>query len=267
MRYAVLSDIHGNLTALKAVLADVERQGADRILNLGDILSGPIQPAETADFLMARDFVTIAGNHERQLLQARAGASIDPLTSDGYAAIKTGAEHAAWIGANPAFHWLEKDVLMVHGTPGSDLVYWLDTVTPGMGTHGSRGMREASAGEVADRLASGSLGAATAGLVLCGHTHIPRAVQCGSTLIVNPGSVGLQAYEDAHPHPHRTENGSPHARYALVERTPAGWNVEHRAVAYDWDEPARIAAANGRPDWAYALTTGRMPPPVATIAP
>ena len=266
MRYAVLSDIHGNLTALKAVLADVAQQGADRILNLGDILSGPIQPAETADFLMARDFITIAGNHERQLLQARASAAMDPQTSDGFAAIKTGAHHAAWVGAHPAFHWLEPDVLMVHGTPGSDLVYWLHTVTPDMGAHGSCGLRDATAGEVAQRLASGPLDAARASLVLCGHTHIPRAVQCGATLIVNPGSVGLQAYSDGHPHPHRTENGSPHARYALVERGPTGWNVEHRAVAYDWDEPARIAAANGRPDWAYALTTGRMPPPLATIA-
>lgn len=261
MRYAVLSDIHGNLTALQAVLADVGQQGADRILNLGDILSGPLQPAETADLLMARDFITIAGNHERQLLQARAAANIDPLTSDGYAAIKTEAHHAAWIGAHPAFHWLESDVLMVHGTPGSDLVYWLETVTPDVG------MREATADEVAQRLAAGSLDAGKASLVLCGHTHIPRTVQCGATLIVNPGSVGLQAYSDAHPHPHRTENGSPHARYALVERTATGWNVTHRAIAYDWDAAARLAQAHGRPDWAYALTTGRMPPPVATITP
>ena len=266
MKYAVLSDIHGNLTALKAVLDDVERQGAGRILNLGDILSGPLQPAETADFLMARDFITIAGNHERQLLQARAAAAIDPLTSDGHAALHTNAQHAAWIASHPAFHWLEPDVLMVHGTPGSDLVYWLDTVIPGMDGDGSRGMRDASAGEVAQRLASGALEAGKASLVLCGHTHIPRAVQCGATLIVNPGSVGLQAYTDAHPHSHRSENGSPHARYALVERTAAGWNVEHRAIAYDWDAPARIAAANGRPDWAYALTTGRTPPSLATIA-
>ncbi|RZJ04465.1 MAG: metallophosphoesterase [Haliea sp.] len=266
-KYAVLSDIHGNLTALEAVLADVARQGVERILNLGDILSGPIQPAETADFLMARDFITIAGNHERQLLQARAAQVIDPLTSDGYAAMKIGASHAAWIASIPASHWLEEDVLMVHGTPGSDLVYWLETVTQGMGIDGSRGMREATADEVSQRLASGSLQTGGASLVLCGHTHIPRAVQCGATLIVNPGSVGLQAYEDAHPHPHRTENGSPHARYALVERGNAGWSVDHRAIAYDWHAPAQLAAANGRPDWAYALTTGRTLPAVATIAP
>ena len=266
MKYAVLSDIHGNLPALQAVLADVELRGADVIVNLGDILSGPLQPAETADFLMARDFVTIAGNHERQLLQARASPDIDPIGSDGYAAMKTGAGHAAWIRGHPAFHWLEPDVLMVHGTPGSDLVYWLETVTPDLGANGAPGMRAASVDEVSQRLAAGDPRATQASLVLCGHTHVPRAVQCGATLIVNPGSVGLQAYEDTHPHPHRAENGSPHARYALVERAAAGWRIEHRAIAYDWDAVARIAAANGRPDWAYALTTGRMPPPVATMS-
>ena len=52
MRIAVLSDIHGNLAALRAVLDDVTAQGVDLTVNLGDILSGPLNPAETADFLI-----------------------------------------------------------------------------------------------------------------------------------------------------------------------------------------------------------------------
>ncbi len=67
-RLAILSDIHGNLPALEAVIADAEAQGCATFINLGDTLSGPLWPAETADFLMARDWPTIAGNHERQLL-------------------------------------------------------------------------------------------------------------------------------------------------------------------------------------------------------
>ncbi len=47
MKIAVLSDIHGNLPALRAVLADVAREGVDTIVNLGDIMSGPLQPATT----------------------------------------------------------------------------------------------------------------------------------------------------------------------------------------------------------------------------
>ena len=75
MKIAVISDIHGNLAALQAVLEDIERERVDQVVNLGDLLSGPLQPAKTADLLMAKDFVTIAGNHERQLLQAWDGPS------------------------------------------------------------------------------------------------------------------------------------------------------------------------------------------------
>jgi predicted phosphodiesterase len=67
-RIAILSDIHGNLPALEAVIADAEAQGCTGFANLGDSLSGPLWPVETADLLMAQGWPTIAGNHERQLL-------------------------------------------------------------------------------------------------------------------------------------------------------------------------------------------------------
>ena len=87
MKLAVISDIHGNLTALEAVLADIATQGVDQTVNLGDILSGPLQPAETADLLMARNFTTIRGNHERQVLALiDQGQPFDPLGTDGYTA-------------------------------------------------------------------------------------------------------------------------------------------------------------------------------------
>ena len=81
-RIAVVSDIHGNLPALDAVIADALTQGCDRFINLGDSLSGPLWPAETADRLIALDWPTIAGNHERQLLGKRERMG----TSDAFAA-------------------------------------------------------------------------------------------------------------------------------------------------------------------------------------
>ena len=68
MRIAIVTDIHGNLPALEAVAADIKRQGADLIVNLGDSLSGPLLPLETAQYLMSAGWLSLAGNHERQVL-------------------------------------------------------------------------------------------------------------------------------------------------------------------------------------------------------
>ena len=93
-RLAILSDIHGNLPALEAVLAEAARSNVDMIVNLGDILSGPLWPAETADRLMALNMPTIAGNHERQVLtqpseqMSRSDAQTVPLLT---------ARHTAWL--------------------------------------------------------------------------------------------------------------------------------------------------------------------------
>jgi predicted phosphodiesterase len=256
MKLAVISDIHGNLQALQAVLDDIAMQGVDQTVNLGDILSGPLQPAETADLLMARDFTTIRGNHERQVLALiDEGRPFDPLSTDGYTAGQVTAAHCEWIRALPASLVLDGgDVLLCHGTPESDLIYWLETTVPGFGAGHATGIRPATAGEVAERL--GVAGQAGHSLILCGHTHVPRMVQCGGVLIVNPGSVGLQAYDDEHPHPHVVENGAPHAHYAIVEKTGHGWQVDLRAVPYDHLAQSLVAAARGRPDWAHALATG-----------
>lgn len=78
------------MLALRAVLAGIARQGVDQTLNLGDILSGTLQPAKTAELLKTQDFVTIRGNHERQLLTllGQPAGHIDLFTSDGYAAAR-----------------------------------------------------------------------------------------------------------------------------------------------------------------------------------
>jgi hypothetical protein len=95
-------------------------------------------------------------------------------------------------------------------------------------------------------------------MVLCGHSHISRVVQLpGGRTIVNPGSVGLQAYTDDQPLPHKMETGSPHARYAVITEGAGGWTVEQVAVPYPWEKAARAARRRGRNDWAAWLETGR----------
>jgi predicted phosphodiesterase len=241
MKFGVVSDIHGNLPALQAVVADAG--AVDAWLNLGDILSGPLWPAETADWLMPRGWFTMAGNHERQLLtQALPRMS----RTDRHTAERLLPAQRAWLATLPPQLRPTPGLLCVHGTPTSDLVYLLETVTPD-------GLRGATPAEAAERL-----GRPDASLVLCGHTHVPRDVTLNGIRVVNPGSVGLQAYDDSLPVAHVVENGSPHARYAWVESTSTGWQVTPREVAYDWEAAAAQAQRHGRGDWADALRTGRV---------
>lgn len=248
---AVVSDIHGNLPALEAVIADLQAAGATGVVNLGDALSGPLWPALTADRLMSLGWPTLCGNHERQVLggRPRLGAS------DAYAAACLGPVHRRWMASLPATRWLADDLYACHGTPGSDLQYFLETVVPGWQRGGAPGVRAATANELRQRL-----GDVQAALTLCGHSHLSgHAVLDDGRQVLNPGSVGLPAYDDIHPHPHVIENGSPQARYALVRRDGEGrWIFDLRQVDYDAEASARQAEAQGRGDWADALRTGRV---------
>jgi putative phosphoesterase len=244
MRIAVLSDIHGNLPALDAVLDHAAVLGAELVVNLGDILSGPLWPAETADRLMALDLPTIRGNHERQLL---AGDVARMGESDAWTWPRLDPGHRAWLAALPTERPLAGgEIHACHGTPDSDLGYFLETVEPG-------GARRASDAEVAARA-----GDIAAPVILCGHTHRPRQHRLADgRIVVNPGSVGLPAYADDYPHPHVMETGSPHASYAMLAKGARGWEARLWAVRYDWEAAAARAEANDRPDWAFGLRTGR----------
>ena len=68
-KIAIISDIHGNILALKAVVEDINRRNIDRVINLGDHISGPLWPKETIEYLMLQDWIQIKGNHDRQLLE------------------------------------------------------------------------------------------------------------------------------------------------------------------------------------------------------
>ena len=249
MRVALLSDIHGNRWALEAVLDHLTGQRVDAIWNLGDILSGPLEPAATADLLMPLHLPTIAGNHERQLLacEVRAGGP-----SDQYAFEHTEAHHRTWLRGLPETAAPRAGVLLCHGTPSSDVIPLLETVE---GTE----QRPARRDEIDDRVAG-----ASARLIACGHTHVARLARTSDgRWIVNPGSVGLPAYDsefitDAGEQVrYFVDNGSPHAAYAIAEqRDAADWDVSFHRVAYDWEAAATVAARRRRPEWAYALRTG-----------
>jgi hypothetical protein len=67
MRIAVIVGIHGSMTALEAVLADIQRRNIDRTINLGDCVSGALWPREVCDLLMTSTNVTTRENHDRSV--------------------------------------------------------------------------------------------------------------------------------------------------------------------------------------------------------
>ena len=239
MRIAVLSDIHGNLDGLEAVVEDMRDRGIDHVVNLGDSLAGPLLPKETARFLMAQNWTQIAGNHERQMLALSPGSG--PL--DTYAHAQLDQTELDWLASLPAQATIDGEVLLCHGTPNSDLVALLEVAD-----------RPASRDAIATHLAG-----VTASVILCGHSHVARCLRVDTRLVVNPGSVGLPAYSDVYPIPHSIEAGSPDARYAIVEKRAAGWQAALISVPYDSSRMTRLARSRAFPEWASALTTGYLP--------
>ncbi|WP_245559661.1 metallophosphoesterase family protein [Amorphus coralli] len=245
----MLADIHGNVLALEAVLADLEaRGGADFIVDLGDRASGPLWPRETLDRLAQVECVAVRGNHDRQVATLAAELM---NASDRYTLDEITDEQRQALGGLPEEAWIGEGILALHASPASDTAYLLDRVDKG------RLVRD-RLDDIEVRLAKSD----DARIVLTAHSHRPDMVRLpGGPVIVNPGSVGCPAYDDDAP-PHVSESGSPHARYAIV--TPGAGEdlpeVLFVGLRYDHEAAAQRAEANARADWAHALRTGFMPP-------
>lgn len=245
MKYAILSDIHSNVYALEAVIDDTKRRGCDALINLGDILYGPIRPKDTYDLLMKHDFLTISGNQDRQIYESTSSEIAQNPTIQ-FILDDLGNEPINWLKSLPFDLQVTPDLYLCHGTPSSDLVYLLEDVS-----HGYPVLRP-------DEEILELLGTQNTKLVCCGHTHIPRLVTLSSGVsVLNPGSVGLQAYTDEEPFIHSMENYNDRASYSIVEELNGEWQVEHVRVPYDVAGAINECLARGRTDWAHFLKTGR----------
>jgi predicted phosphodiesterase len=250
MRIAVLADIHGNVLALDAVLDDLERRGgADITVDLGDCVSGPLWPRETMERLQALNLPTVRGNHDRRVAQDPADETMWP--SDRYAHEQlTPAQREALLGL-PLTLEIAPGVIAFHARPDHDEKYLADAIVDGQ-------LVRAPLAAIRRRLKS--LDPACQ-LVLCGHSHRSELIRIlGGPIIFNPGSVGCPAYDDDTPPAHVSEQGTPHARYGIVELQGDGRpsRFESIAVTYDHEAAARQAEGVGRPEWAHALRTGFM---------
>ena len=244
-----MADVHGNALALEAVLRDAEHRGVERLVDLGDTLYGPLRPLEAYHLFRRAPLVAgVAGNQDRALH----GASQADLAANRKLAFvieDLGPEPLAWLRSLPPTAVVDDEVFLCHGTPASDTTYLLEDVSSGHPV-----VR-------AETEIMGLLGSVRQRVVLCGHSHIPRVVQLANgQLIVNPGSVGLPAYDDNAPVSHFMETYSPHASYAILEQNRAGWGVALHRVPYNWDEAAKQALGLNAKDWALGIATGRMGP-------
>ncbi|BCS88685.1 metallophosphoesterase family protein [Pseudodesulfovibrio sediminis] len=243
---AVLSDIHGNSLALEAVLNDVAHRKCATLFNLGDIFYGPLDPAGTWDMLNRLHIPTILGNQDRVLLEGGPEWEANPTFTRTRDAI--GPDGLNWLASLPPSLTGTpdtRDILLCHGTPGNDTRYLLEAVTTGVPVQRPC---EAILEDVLPQAAGCSL-------VLAGHSHHPGQVVCDGITVVNPGSVGLPAYDDDTP-PHSMAAGSPHAQYAVLTPSASGWECDFISVEYDWKAAAVLARQNDREDWAQWLSTG-----------
>lgn len=245
MRFAAIADVHGNYLALEAVLDDIRGQGISDIVNLGDAASGPLDAARAIDLLIACGAVSIRGNHDRYLID-RAPDKMGSWDRPAFDQLED--HHLAWLRGLPATRVFAGGTFLCHGTPVSDETYWLEEVLPD-------GQLRLAPAETIAQAAAGI----EHGLILCGHTHLARAVRLADgRMIANPGSVGSPAYRDVHPYPHVVEAGTVDACYAVLERKSEQWKVTFRQVLYDHRAMARLAREKQETDWANALETGRL---------
>ena len=233
MPVAVIADIHGNLPALEAVIADARQAGVERFLVAGDLLTRAPYPLETLRVLQGLDAVMIRGNAEQYQIEyafpdgssiAREGEQWETVRFTDRA---IGPEGVRFLSGLPVQIVVELPgapaLRMVHGSPRSMFTglvpdnepHSLDVfVESGLWPQGKK------PNPLADELSG-----LEEGLLICAHTHISWRQRVGERWVLNPGSVGMPI------------NGDPRAQYALLDWQPNGaggrWQIIQRYVDYD----------------------------------
>lgn len=223
VRVAVVSDVHGSLAALEAVVADLRLTGPDLVLQAGDAaVLGP-RPVEVVDRLRELAWPALVGNTDQMLWEPAAQAEQDRRAPrlrswldvlfgvlGPWAAERLGDQRLAWLRSLPEER-RTGGVRVVHASPG-DL--W-----------------RAPAPEATDAELAATYGGQEAAVTVYGHVHRPFVRELPGLVVANCGSVGLPW------------DGDPRAAYLLVD----GGRPSVRRVEYDMERARRDLAASGFP--------------------
>jgi putative phosphoesterase len=238
MRVAVVSDIHGNLTALEAVIADIENAGADLVVHGGDLLGSGARQADTIDRIRDLNWPGVYGNADEMLWNPdRAAAQLQApalhrvrdivLAQVAETVHAIGDERLAWLRGLPK-RWSDRQLTVVHASPDD---VW----------------RSPSPESSDDELAATYEQLGTRRVVY-GHIHRPFVRRLPAFTLANSGSVSLPY------------DGDPRAAYAVVD----DGEITIRRVDYDIEREATLLADARFPGAAWVsamLRAGRYVPP------
>lgn len=246
VRYALISDIHANLPALEAVLADIQSDGrADAIYHLGDLVGYAPWPNEVVALIRSDGIAGVAGNYDSTVATSykHCGCRYEDAQQEAlsHRSYEWTREHTAdsakrWLGALPfridlrplGGHVSGPTVTLVHGNQTLNTVY----------------VTEDRSDDFLSKMA-GDLGARSGDVVVCGHTHRPWHRAVNGVHVINAGSVG------------RPKDGDWRACYMMLDVTPSSINVEHRRVEYDVERTAQAIVDSELPnELADFLRTG-----------
>jgi predicted phosphodiesterase len=229
MRYAIISDIHANASALKTALTDIADMKVDRIICLGDCVGYGLEPTETLELLYRKAHVVLMGNHDAAVCGKLSTRSFSERAAS---AVERHRQQISETG----MRWLERLPLMAEGKNFRC-------------THGDFSRPELFRYVFSPEEAMPSWKATTESVLFVGHTHhplvhvigpsgVPHAVDCcdfecepGKRYIVNPGSIGAP----------RTEN----ARSTYCIYDDKAKTIEFRSLPFDFEAYVRaLQAAN-----------------------
>jgi predicted phosphodiesterase len=247
MRVAIFSDVHGNLTALEAVLTDIKKQAPDLTFFAGDLcLFGP-RPAACVDLIRQEGIAALYGNKDEVLsnnpilstfteeAKQKRRQNIEDIVD--WTQVQLNESQRAWLHNLPFQHRVSPtidyrdDLFIVHANPQDvhQHIYPPEDIQKRIYGEIKQGDNDPHLSHMLHDLACGTLA--------FGHVHVPNIRHWRSLVLANISSVSL------------AQDGDRRAKYGLFTWNDGSWHIEHKFVEYDIDQELALLAEQRPPNW------------------